>query len=591
MSKSITPTFYHYIPPPTHTHTHQDTPPSSPPEHRKALPKIPSPARSPATVKKGHHPTVPLKPKARTESSVKLLDNHEAVETVTKTEDKASPSATKTRPLPPKKPPKEPTETTLRVSPSPPHEGDKSPEPNEPTSSPKRSPAPRPTPPRKPSKNDLPTTEVEQKSLTRSDNAPATDSKPVPLRKPKPQPPIKPRTPSTVYETSPGTLASAEQPTPTKRPTPVPRKRPRAVTDHKEETPKEQVVNEVEAEKEPVRANVEEHLPVVEELSESVQEVQTKDEKEEAKPALLISPTETPQSKEEEEEDDLIGSGYVNVEICEPLENEGNETPEKEMPVGESPKPREKTTKGVETPPPVGTSIVNVSLGSEAELRSEDVGGTVNMEEEAGTTNDGGAQQEPSELLVVSCEEDPFSPGYEKMHPTEPIRITPDGEDYEPVNEGVIVVGGVVGAVVDHNHEYEEPAEWQPSSGEEDVPPLPPQYNEDAVESPTNFPYDIPPPPRPATNVNNPYDVPPSSELSFTRGRGEGQRNGLRSSSGSTSLDQKRELEATHDRTAVGKAGETVKGGRQLDRDKPLANGNLQKPKQRPENDAFGVSQ
>ena len=177
------------------------------------------------------------------------------------------------------------------------------------------------------------------------------------------------------------------------------------------------------------------------------------------------------------------------------------------------------------------------------------------------------------------------------MHPTEPIRITPDGEDYEPVNEGVIVVGGVVGAVVDHSHEYEEPAEWQPSSGEEDVPPLPPQYNEDAFEAPTNFPYDIPPPPRPATNVNNPYDVPTSSELSFTRGRGEGQRNGLRGSSGSTSLDQKRELEATHDRTTVGKAGETVKGGRQPDRDKTLANGNPQKPKQRPENDAFGVSQ
>ena len=363
------------------------------------------------------------------------------------------------------------------------------------------------------------------------------------------------------------------------------------MTDNKVETPKEQEVNKVEAEKEPVRANVEEHLPVVEELTESVEEVQTKDEKEEAKPALLISPTETPQSKEEEEEDDLIGSGYINVEICEELENEDDEIPEKETPAGESPKPMEKTAKGVETAPPVGTSVVNVSLSSEAELPSEDVGGTVNMEEEAGTTNAGGAQQEPPELAVVSCEEDPFSPGYEKMDPTEPIRITPDGEDYEPVNEGVIVVGGVVGAVVDHNHEYEEPAEWQPSSGEEDVPPLPPQYNKDAVQVPTNFTYDIPPAPRPATNVNNPYDVPTSSELSFTRGRGEGQRTGLQSSSGNTSLDQKQELEATHDRTTVGKAGETVKGGRQLDRDKTLANGTLQKPKQRPENDAFGVSQ
>ena len=367
------------------------------------------------------------------------------------------------------------------------------------------------------------------------------------------------------------------------------------MTDNKEETPKEQVVNEVEVEKEPVRANVEEpvranveeHLPVVEELSESVEEVQTKDEKEEAKPAPLISPTATPQTKEEEGEDDLIGSGYVNVEICEPLENE-DKIPEKEASAGESPKPREKTTQGVETAPPIETNIVNVPLGSEAELPSEDVGDTVNMEEEAGTTDDGRAQHE---LEVASCEEDLFSPGYEKMHPTEPIRITPDGEDYEPVNEGVIVVGGVVGAVVDHSHEYEEPAEWQPSSGEEDVPPLPPQYNEDAFEAPTNFPYDIPPPPRPATNVNHPYDVPTSSELSFTRGRGEGQRNGLRGSSGSTSLDQKRELEATHDRTTVGKAGETVKGGRQLDRDKTLANGNPQKPKQRPENDAFGVSQ
>ena len=407
--------------------------------------------------------------------------------------------------------------------------------------------------------------------MTGSDNAPVTDSRPVPPRKPKPQPPIKPRTPSAVYETSPATLAPAEPTTPTKKPTPVPRKRPRATTtETKEETPKkqvetpkEQVVNEVEAEKEPVRANVEEHLPVVEELSESAEEVHTKDEKEEAKPApLLTLPTDSPQSKEKEE-DDLIGSGYVNVEISEEPVDEDNEIPVNEMPAGESPKSREKETK---TAPPE----------EEAEMK--------------GTIDAGEAQQKLSELMVASTE-DLFSPGYEKMHPTEPIRITPDAEDYEPVNEGVIVVGGVVHPLVDHSHEYEEPAEWQPSSGEEDIPPLPPQYTEDAVEVPTNLAYDIPPPPRPATNVTNPYDVPTSTELATTRARGEGQRNGLRSSSGSASSDHKRELDATHDRTTVGKTSETVKAVHQQDRDNSLANGTLQKPKQRPENDAFGVSQ
>ena len=563
MYESITPTFYPS--PLTLTHSHQDTPPSSPPEHRKPLPKIPTPTCSPSITKKGHHPTVPLRPKARTETSTKLVENHEAVETVTKTEDRTSPNVTKPRPLPPKKPPKEPTETTLRVSPSPPHEDSKSPEPNEPALSPQPSPTPRPTPPKKPSKEDLLTTEVEQKLVTGSDNAPVTDSRPVPPRKPKPQPPVKPRTPSTVIETSPATLAPAEPTTPTRKPTPVPRKRPRATTtESKEETPKEQVetpkdqvVNEVEAEKEPVRANIEERLPVVEELSESVEEVHTKDEKEEAKPApLLTLPTDSPQSKEEEE-DDLVGSGYVNVEISQEPENEDDKI---KMPAGESPKSRE-----TKTAPPEG----------EAEMK-----GTIDASE---------AQQELSGLMVVSTE-DLFSPGYEKMHPTEPIRITPDGEDYEPVNEGVIVVGGVVHPVVDHSHEYEEPAEWQPSSGEEDIPPLPPQYTEDAVEIPTNLAYDIPPPPRPATNVSNPYDVPTSSELATTRGRGEG-RNGLRSSSGSASSDHKRELDATHDRTTVGKTSETVKAVHQPDRDNSLANGTLQKPKQRPENDAFGVSQ
>jgi len=539
---------------------------------------------------------------------MKVLEDQETVETAAKTEGRVSPGTKKSpKPPPPKKIKKEPSEAALTVAPTLPHEDSKSPEPNELTPTP-RPMTTRPIPPKKPSKDEAPPTqtkEVEQKLVTGNEvnNAPLGGSKPVPPRKPRPQLPTKSRTSTTPLETPSPTLSPMEAPVPTKRPIPVPRRRSRAIPDTKAEAPKEQVGNEVEVEKEELKPKVEEQLPVVEEVSESVVKVQTKGD-EESKPVLPApsesNRTEASQSKEKEEDEPPIYEN-VDVEGKEEIDKLTGEMPENEQ-IEESPKAKDTKEEEVEvakTPPPDRMSDTNRPIVNEG---LSETGGVVDSEEKTEASE---PQQE------VKTGEGVFSDsaGYEKMDPIEPIRISPEYGDYEPMNEGVLLqirsMKELESTVaVGTSHEYDEPIEWRPSSGESEAPPLPPQYNELAVGVPSKVVYDTPPPPKPAANTVGTYDVPKStanststSPIPSTEGGEEGQRSGLQSSSGSTSSarsdHKRRSAEGTTIDLAVaaviGKEGEWQLGRETVNKS-PTSTSAQQKPKWRPDRDALGVS-
>ena len=530
---------------------------------------------------------------------MKLLEDQEAVETVAKTEGRVSPGTKKSpKPPPPKKPPKEPSEVALTVAPTPPDEGSKSPEPHEPTPSPRPS-TMRPIPPKKPPKDEAPPTpmkDVEQKLVTGNEvsTTPLGGSKPVPPRKPRPQLPIKSRTSTTALEMSSPIISPMEPPTPTKRPVPVPRKRSRAATDTKVEDPTEKVANEVEVEKEGLKPNIEEHLPAVEEVSESVQEVQTVDEEESKTAPSKSDRTEASEGEDEEDETPIYQN--VDVETKEEIEKLTAEMTEKEL-IEEPPQAKDTQEEEVEvarSPPPDRTSNMNRPIVSEELFETE---GVVDSQKTVASE----PQQEAKAVEGVFID----SVGYEKMDPIEPIRISPEYGDYEPMNEGVLLQ---LKTAASTGHEYDEPMEWRPSSGESEAPPVPPQYDEFASGVPSKVVYDTPPPPKPAINTDGTYDVPKSGTNSVstspvpssTEGGEEGQRSGLQSSSGSTSSarsDHKRRSEVTAEGTTIDLAVAAVIGkerefqaGRETVNKSPTNNFAQQKPKWKPDRDALGVS-